>query len=160
MSDMDDANEEGRIQVRVTRNFRDIKVSVPKLKKLVRYVCSSFGVERATVGIAIVTDTEITDLNKAFLGRRRITDCLSFDLSEPKGPKVFELVVNGEMAAREAAARGHSAEAELALYIVHSLLHQLGFDDATKEQAERMHRTEDEILQGLGFGSVYNKNKS
>jgi probable rRNA maturation factor len=58
------------------------------------------------------------------------------------------------MAAREANVRGHSGEAELALYITHGLLHNLGFDDSTKRQAAKMHRTEDEILQQFGYGHI------
>ena len=69
------------------------------------------------------------------------------------------MVVNGEMAVREAKLRGHSSEAELALYITHGLLHNLGFDDSTQSQARKMHDTEDEILQQLGYGLVYNKRK-
>ena len=48
-------------------------------------------------------------------------------------------------------------EAELALYITHGLLHNLGFDDSTEMQAKKMHDTEDEILRQSGFGLVYNK---
>lgn len=73
--------------------------------------------------------------------------------------KIFELVVNGERAAKEANVRGHSGEAELALYVVHGLLHNLGFDDSTKADTKKMHETEDEILQELGYGLVYNKSK-
>jgi ssRNA-specific RNase YbeY (16S rRNA maturation enzyme) len=36
-------------------------------------------------------------------------------------------------------------------------LHNIGFDDSTKEKAKKMHDTEDEILQQLGYGLVYNK---
>ena len=71
--------------------------------------------------------------------------------------KSFELVVNAEKAARQANSRGHSSEAELALYITHGLLHQLGFDDSTNSRAKKMHDTEDEILQQQGFGLIYNK---
>jgi probable rRNA maturation factor len=71
--------------------------------------------------------------------------------------KSFELVFNAEMAVKEANLRGHSSEAELALYITHGLLHNLGFDDSTQSQAEKMHNIEDEILQQLGYGPVYNR---
>jgi len=85
---------------------------------------------------------------------------LSFDLSEGDGhqsKRSFELVINGELAIEEAELRGHSAEAELALYLTHSMLHNLGFDDSTQEQARKMHDAEDEILRQLGYGVVYNK---
>ena len=68
-------------------------------------------------------------------------------------------MVNAELAARQADKRGHSTEEELALYITHGLLHQLGFDDLCPEDAEKMHDTEDAILQKLGFGIIYSRNK-
>ncbi len=61
------------------------------------------------------------------------------------------------MAVREAVLRSHSSKAELALYVTHGLLHNVGFDDSTKEKAKKMHDAEDEILQQLGYGSVYKK---
>ena len=116
---------------------------------------------KTIVSIAIVDDAEIRKLNSRFLNRKSTTDCLSFGLSDNHGlrsPGLFELIVNGEMAVRQANSRGHSSEAELALYITHGLLHNLGFDDATDCKAKKMHDIEDKILQQLGYGLVYNKN--
>ncbi|MCU0913524.1 MAG: rRNA maturation RNase YbeY [Planctomycetes bacterium] len=147
------------ITVQITSHFEEIPVDTPRLKKLVRAVCRQFGVTQARTSIGIVADAEIGVLNERFLQHQGPTDCLSFDLSdetEPAGTRVFDLIVNGELALREAARRGHEGQAELMLYIVHGLLHQLGFDDATAAQADQMHRTEDEILLHLGYGRVYN----
>ncbi len=147
------------ITVQITNHCEKLPADAPRLKKLVRAVCRQFGISQARISIGIVDDAEISGLNQRFLNHAGTTDCLSFDLSdetEPTGRKVFDLIVNGELALREAAQRGHEAQAELALYITHGLLHDLGFDDATETQARRMHRTEDEILQHLGYGLVYN----
>ncbi len=147
------------IAIKITRHFRDYPVEASKLKKLVRAICKRFDVAQAVVSVGIVDDDEISRLNMQFLSHEGTTDSLSFDLSDDANseePRVFDLIVNGELAAREAARRGHAAEAELMLYVTHGLLHNLGFDDATAEQARRMHRTEDEILQHLGYGAVYN----
>jgi len=147
------------VAVDVTKHFADAPATTDKLRTLVRTVCKRFGVSRAVVGIGIVGDAEMRELNSKHLNRRENTDCLSFDLSdgpEPDKPRIIDLVVNGELAMREATRRGHSGEAELSLYVVHGLLHQLGFDDATAEQARRMHHVEDEILRDFGYGSVYN----
>jgi len=103
-----------------------------------------------------VDESEIKRANKQFLNRNVSTDCLSFDLSEEANKKAFELIVNAEKAVKEAALRGHSAEAELALYVTHGLLHNLGFNDSTNSKAKEMHDTEDEILQQHGYGFVYN----
>ena len=154
------------VVVQIAKNFKDIDVCLPKLEKLVKAVCNRFtrndvGDTRYEISIAIVDDAEIRKLNRQFLNRKSTADCLSFDLSDDDtegAPKSFELVVNAEIAVKEADLRGHSSEAELALYITHGLLHNLGFDDSTQAQARKMHHTEDEILQQLGYGLVYNKN--
>lgn len=156
------------IAIQVRRNFAGVRITLPKLRRLAAAVCTRFGSRKHLettyeISIVIVDDAEITQLNTKFLGHVRTTDCLSFDLSEPAparagaaNSKAMELIVNGEMAVRQAALRGHSAQAELALYIAHGLLHNFGFDDRTPALARKMHRAEDEILQELGYGLVYN----
>lgn len=182
---MDPVDEEDDIVVQIAIQFEAIDVCSSRLTNLARAVCKRFRLSQIAVGIAIVDDAQIRELNKRFLKHDRPTDCLSFDLSDDcsdesnsadskvprqnrkskiESRKLFELIVNGEMAVREAKLRGHGAEAELALYITHGLLHKLGFDDSTPQQARQMHQTEDEILQRQGFGLVYNnegtKNKA
>ena len=146
--------------VHITRDFKNIICPQRKLIKLVRVICNRFGLANATVSIAIVANKHIRKLNDRFLNHKNVTDCLAFDLSDSKtGHRLFELVVNGEKAKSEAAKRGHSAQAELALYITHGLLHNLGFDDLLPKKAKKMHRLEDEILQQQGFGLVYDKKR-
>jgi len=160
---MASSRQDQEIVIRIIKNFKAINLSEHKIKKLVKALCERFekhkpSNKRYEISIAIVNDNEIREFNKEFLDRKTTTDCLSFDLSDDKkGPKIFDMIVNGEMATRQADLRGHSSEAELTLYITHGLLHNLGFDDSTESQARKMHETEDEILQEFGYGSVYNK---
>jgi probable rRNA maturation factor len=157
------SRQDQEIAIQIVKKFKGIDISEPKIKKLTTALCERFAKHkpadtRYEISIAIVDDNEIRKLNKQFLNSKDVTDCLSFDLTgDEEGPEIFDLIVNGEMAVRQANLRGHSSQAELALYITHGLLHNLGFDDATKSQARKMHDTEDEILQEFGYGPVYNK---
>ena len=146
------------INVEITQTFQDIDIRNHKLKELVADICTRFNIPRATVSIAIIDDEQIAKLNTQFLDHNRTTDCLSFDLSDSgsDSPKIFDLIVNAQLATRQAELRNHPAEAELALYITHAMLHNLGFDDAEPEQAKKMHQKEDEILQQHGYGLIYN----
>jgi len=159
------------IKIHVMQNFKGIKVSLPKLRKLAATTCSRFSGNdkrknrsksaKYEISITIVGNTQFRELNRRYLNRKSISDCLSFDLSdnaEPDSSKLFEIIVNGELAVKQANLRGHSDQAELALYVTHGLLHNLGFDDSTPGRARKMHQIEDEILQHLGYGLVYNKN--
>jgi probable rRNA maturation factor len=165
---MNSVKQSQNIVVQVAKNFKDIDVCFSRLEKLVKGICNRFKLSRATISIALVDNTQIRRINKQFLNRNKTTDCLSFDLSDVnhksavrcpvekiENRKLFELVVNAEEAVKKANLRGHSAEAELALYITHGLLHNLGFDDSTQSRAKKMHQAEDEILKQFGYGLVY-----
>jgi probable rRNA maturation factor len=160
---MASSGQDRDIVIALTKNFKGINISTLKIKKLAKALCNRFAGDesqdtRYEISIAIVDDNEIRELNRQFLDSKAVTDCLSFDLSDDeKDGKIFDLVVNGELAVRQANQLGHSSEAELALYITHGLLHNLGFDDSTKSRARKMHDTEDKILQEFGYGLVYNK---
>lgn len=166
---MDSVEPDRDIIIQIFQSFGEIDFSQPRLKKLVKNIFNRIseknpaaGTEKYEVSIAIVDDAGFRELNGRHLGRKSTSDCLSFDLSDdkPDSAKLFEIIVNGELAVNQANLRGHSAEAELALYVTHGLLHNLGFDDSTKTKAKKMHGIEDEILQHNGYGIVYNKNLS
>lgn len=159
MTTMDTVRQQPGITVQITKKFKDIQINLSKLRKLVKTVCARFNLLNATVSITLVGDAEIKRLNKQFLNRNSTTDCLSFNLSYDgiDSVKSFELVINAERAVEQAALREHSGQAELALYVTHGLLHNLGFNDSSLRQAKKMHDTEDKILQQLGYGLVYNK---
>jgi len=132
------------------------KADTARLHAVVEAVLRRFRVRQATVIITLVGDEQMRLVHYQFLKKRSTTDVMSFDLTdEYESMRTFEVVVNADMAARQGRKRKHSAEAELALYITHGLLHQLGFDDLDGESARRMHQTEDAILKTLGYGAVY-----
>ena len=73
----------------------------------------------------------------------------------PNGGVNGEIIASAEMAFQQAKARNLDPRAELLLYLVHGLLHLIGYDDRTPNDAERMHRREDALLEQFGFGGVY-----
>ena len=89
------------------------------------------------VEVAIVSDRVIADVHQRFMNIPGATDVITFEHGE--------IVMSAETAASYAADHGHSVEQELALYTVHGMLHLNGFEDATSEEAARMHRVQDRI---------------
>lgn len=145
------------IQVNIEQEFIGADYDSAEFERIIKEVSADLGVNSASINILIVGDEKIIEVNKQFLNRDSATDVISFDLTEDKCPmRLFDIVVNAEMALRQAKKRGHNSKAELALYIIHGLLHNLGFDDLTEEEAIEMHQMEDRILIKYGFGKVYN----
>ena len=151
---------DNHLQVQFDLQTSDLQADVSKLENLVRAICEKFQVKNAAIDIAIVDDAGIMKVHQEFLQKDTVTDVISFDLSDEFEPRqTFQIVVNAEMAQRQAKQRGHSPEAELALYTTHGLLHNLGFDDINDADAQKMHKTEDALLQELGFGIIYHQEK-
>lgn len=134
-----------------------------------RWVADRAGEAIAALGAAgevrvrVVTDTEMAAAHERYSGVAGTTDVLTFDLGDPPaqgaagGLRVLDtdLLVCVDEARRQAAAHGHAVERELLLYILHGVLHCLGYDDHTEEGSAEMHRKEDEVLTAIGVGATY-----
>jgi probable rRNA maturation factor len=143
------------LDIQIT-NETDFQVDRKAVENLVEFTCGKYSITQADISIAIVDDKAITDLHRQFLGNEFTTDVMSFDLTDPDGDRnIFEIIVNPDMACRVAARRQRQPQSELLLYILHGLLHNIGFDDLSKNDFDRMHAAENEILEHLGYGRVF-----
>jgi probable rRNA maturation factor len=144
------------IDVEIHQSFDGIDLDRHAIETLVQSICQAYAVTDARVSVAVIDDEETCRLNVRYLNHEGTTDCFSFDLTDDgQQRRDFEVIVNGEKAIEQARLRGHSVQAELALYLTHGLLHNLGHDDATEDEARAMHAEEDRILKALGYGAVY-----
>lgn len=105
-----------------------------------------------SLSIAFVDNEKIMELNKKFLGHNEPTDVISFPLEDKLPPNSIsgEIVVSAQMALETANAMRTDVEGELILYVIHGLLHLIGYDDTSKEKAQAMHKRENELLAKLG----------
>jgi probable rRNA maturation factor len=109
----------------------------------------------AEVSLAFVDNQTIQPLNKRYLQHDEATDVLSFPLSEPNARRLAgELVISAEIAKLQAEEHGHPVQAELALYVIHGLLHLCGYDDKTPAGAAAMRERERYYLEHLGLPNI------
>jgi probable rRNA maturation factor len=126
-----------------------------RLRAVARAVLDGEGVTAARISLAFVDNATIHRLNKQFLGHDEPTDVISFPLSGP-GAKALEgeLVIGAEVARARAAELGHDERHELALYVIHGLLHLCGHDDTTKAAARAMRARERHYLRLVGLPDI------
>lgn len=120
--------------------------------------------ERAVVELAMPVDRLavrlLGDASMAALHRRHCgidgpTDVLSFPAAAVGEPIDADIACGVEVAAREAASRGHRLEEEVLLYALHGLLHCLGHDDHDPEAFAVMHAEEDRVLAAIGVAARF-----
>jgi probable rRNA maturation factor len=154
---------------------REIAVDVSRWVRLAQFaleqerVAERFG-PTAEMSLLFVDEATIAELNERFLGAHGPTDVLAFPLDEdlpPSGrqpdqggrgpgapseagdPPVLlgDVVVCPTVARRQAGEHGVSFDDELALLVVHGVLHLLDYDHAETEEATVMRRREQELLE-------------
>src|ERR1700712_4401228 len=83
------------------------------------------------VEVLLTSDVEIKRLNKAFRGKNKATDVLSFPAPEEFEGVAGDLAVSLETAAKQAAEHGHGLRDEVRILLLHGLLHLAGEDHET-----------------------------
>lgn len=92
--------------------------------------------------MAVVDGATISRLHAQFLDDPSPTDVLSFVLTRRGGWLEGEIVACAEVAVQVARRLRRLAADELLLYIVHGMLHLVGYDDRTPAEARRMRQQE------------------
>jgi len=99
-------------------------------------------------------DKFIRSLNTKYRGIDKPTDVLSFSLQEGaiKYPEVEsdkllgDIIISVETAQRQADTINHTIEKELAVLLIHGLLHLTGYDHEKNEDYKIMREKESEML--------------
>ena len=104
--------------------------------------------------MVLVDDTRIGSLNKTYRGVSGPTDVLAFPMNEGRFVELApdclgDVVISVETAARQA--RGGDVKAELALLLVHGILHLVGYDHGTLRQRQRMWQRQAALLAACGI---------
>lgn len=74
------------------------------------------------------------------------TDVLSFEMLNTSKELYADVIICADTAKRNASMFGTSYRYELNLYIVHAILHLLGYDDGKKKEKQTMRNREKTIL--------------
>ena len=107
----------------------------------------------------VFTDSEtVQRLNRDYRGVDEPTDVLAFHMLPQKEAdssfvlppdgvtRLGEVIICYPQAVEQAEEQGHSVEKELALLIIHGILHLLGYDHEQPEEEKRMREREEELL--------------
>jgi probable rRNA maturation factor len=155
----------------------DVEIDLIRWQRLAEKVLGAEGIRGGTeMSIIFIAEKDIAELNESFLGVSGPTDVLSFpidagDLDLPpsgggatRGPDrapldpadlpllLGDVVICPSVAARNAPTHAGTLDDELALLVIHGILHVLGHDHAEPEETTLMRRRELELLEQLHWG--------
>ena len=103
------------------------------------------------LGIYLVAAPEMTRLNETFLRHEGSTDVITFNYTESRDQPCLhgEIFICLDEAATQARRFRTTWQSELVRYVVHGVLHLLGYDDRDSRARRRMKATEDALVRRL-----------
>jgi probable rRNA maturation factor len=118
---------------------------------LADFILRQEGASQREVSILFTDDTGISHLNATHLGRSGPTDVLAFPMNAPGEtplhPEILgDVAVSAERAVLYAKERELDPQRELSLYLIHGLLHLLGYDDMDRNLTRLMRQREKYLL--------------
>ena len=132
------------LQDKIPINSKRIKEAVVKVLSLERIR------KKGEITVCFVDDERIKRLNLKYLDKDSPTDVLAFDIAWPKDPNIFADIVISTDRATVNAGTFHTAPLyELYLYVIHGLLHLLGYKDKNKKDRLNMRKKEEFLLKSL-----------
>lgn len=115
----------------------------------------STGLDPAEVTVLLADDATVADLNIRFRDKPGATNVLSFPAPESARPHLGDLALAFGVCSTEAQAQGKPLANHLSHLVAHGVLHLLGWDHQSDDEAEAMERLEREILAGLAIPDPY-----
>ena len=135
-----------------------VAVDRGRMREIARTVLEGEDIADYEISLAFVDNETIHILNKRYLNHDEPTDVLSFPLSDPNAKKLAgELVLGVEVAKERATEFGHAVDVELALYVIHGLLHLCGYDDKSATAERDMRERERHYLKTLSLPDIAEK---
>jgi probable rRNA maturation factor len=135
---------------------RTKKISARFLKQIVAELFTELEITEAELGIHLVGAKKMARVNWQFLQHEGSTDVITFDHSEKRKAESGkrkqlhgELFVCVDDAIKQAKEFGTSWQAEVVRYVVHGILHLLGYDDLKPALRRTMKREENRLVRRL-----------
>lgn len=120
----------------------------------------------AELSIVLADDELVHRLNREYRGKDKPTNVLSFALTEAEEPEpedgmpvmLGDIILAYETIAREASEQRKNLKDHMTHLVMHGVLHLLGYDHETDDEAEEMEALETRLLATLGIADPYADN--
>ena len=140
----------------LTNRQRVKKINTRLLKEITGGLLTELNIEEAEFGINLVGAREMALVNETFLQHEGSTDVITFDhMEKRKAESGKRKIIHGELfvciddAIIQAKEFGTSWQSEIMRYIVHGVLHLLGYDDLKPQLRRTMKREENRLMRLL-----------
>ncbi len=133
---------------------RDLPISTESVERVVSFLLEILKINCDEILLYFVTKRKISQTHKIYFNDPSPTDCISFPLDQPKSKRsgytiLGEIFICPKIAIEYGKNHDLNAYEEVTRYLVHGLLHLVGFDDIIPEERSKMQRKENRCMKLL-----------
>jgi len=138
------------MKIAISNLQKKIPVAAKKIREAILKVLQTEKIKKTgQVNLFFVSDTKIRELNLRYRGENNATDVLVFDISRARNQLLADIFISTDTAKRNARLFKSYLQYEIYLYVIHGLLHLLGYKDKGKKNRLIMRRKEAFLLKYL-----------
>lgn len=132
------------------------RVRIDLAREITRHLLEEMlGLANYELAVTLVSPARMAEINQEFLEHEGSTDVISFDYlegqEEGRQARVYgEIFISVADARKQAREFRTTWQEELVRYIVHGVLHLLGYDDLSPAKRKTMKREEGKLVRRLG----------
>lgn len=145
------------VSIAIINQQHKVSVNQKKIRDVIKLILSKERSSAEDISVIVTTDNKIRKLNRTYLNKDLPTDVLSFSFVGEKPEKIIpvfilgDIIVSADTAVSNAEIYKTNPKEELYLYVIHGLLHLLGYDDITKQKRAVMRKKEQYYLGKVRF---------
>ena len=121
------------------------RISLKELNTAAKKILRFFNKNKANVSIVIVDNIRMKQLNKRYRKKNKPTDVLTFSMREGKSIRgdrdlLGDIVISAEKAQNKK---------DIYLFLIHGMLHLLGYDHKDAQQRKKMLKTQTLLMEKI-----------
>jgi len=134
-----------QLKIRIKSTQRKITINKKAIISLAKQALKIKGIRDAELSILFVGKRRIRGLNKRYRRIDRATDVLAFSMREGTNANLHPRILGDVVICPEIAKESR----EIHLYLIHGILHLLGYNDSNKKDRSLMEKEQTQILKKL-----------
>ncbi len=122
------------------------KLKFNSLKNWIKEVISNYQHKCGEISIIFCSDSYLLEINKQYLNHNYFTDIVTFNYNN-ENLISGDIFISLETVMNNSHLYSQTFKDELLRVIIHGILHLIGFDDKSEEEANLIHKKEDEAIE-------------
>lgn len=143
--------------IKIVNNHSHYTLLRPAVERIASYITGMEHRSIKNVTLIATDDQTLNEMKIKFFGVDQLTDTISFNYNEPRKPVEGEIYLSLDRIRDNAQTYKVLFEKELALVIIHGLLHLLGYNDENPNDKKQMQTLQNLYIQKISLTRLYRR---